>query len=204
MNLNKLISGILLLAASAVLPTSATAEIGGLLNGRSADLNNLPDSSLEVGLNFGEIDDLDYQYFGARYNYRVSPEFMAYGDVGTMKLEDTDEIGFGIGGFYMLQDVLSTADTAVKFSYHTIGGDIDLDVIALEAIVSGRKGTGSNPDLQWYGNFGINRLSGNGGSETELLFGAGVVHPTQSGEVMVGLDHIDGLLFRIGYRHFLQ
>ncbi|MEE9332486.1 MAG: hypothetical protein V3U65_00150 [Granulosicoccaceae bacterium] len=204
MNLNKLIPGIILLAAGAILPTSATAEIAGLQNGRSADLNNLPDSSIELGINFGDIDDFDYQYLGARYNYRLSPQLMAYADLGTMKIEDTDEIGFGIGAFYMLQDVLANADTAVKFSYHTVGGDIDVNAIALEAIVSGRNGLGSNPDLQWYGNFGISRLSGNGNSDTELLFGGGVVHPTQSGEVMVGLDHIDGLLFRIGYRHFLQ
>jgi len=204
MNLNKLIPGILLLAAFAVLPTSASAEIGGLQNGRSADLNNLPDSSIEVGISFGEVDDADYQYIGARYNYRLSPQLMAYADLGSMEVEDLDEIGFGIGAFYMLQDVLATADTAVKFSYHTIGGDIDVDSIALEAIVSGRNGLGSNPDLQWYGNLGINRLSGDRDSDTELLIGGGVVHPTQSGEVMVGLDHIDGLLFRIGYRHFLQ
>jgi len=193
-----------LLAASAMMPTLAMAEIGGLLNGRSADLNNLPDKSVEVGINFGEIDDLDYQYFGARFNFRLSPELMGYADIGSMEIEDIDGISFGIGAFYMLQDVLANADTAVKASVHSIGGDIDGTAFALEGIISGRNGLGSNPDLQWYGNVGLNRLSGDGGSETELLLGAGVLFPTQSGEIMTGIDYVDGLLFRLGYRHYLQ
>ncbi len=206
MNLNKLLPSILLLAASAALPTSAMAEFAGLANGRSADLNNLPDSSVEVGLTFGESDNLDYQYFGARFNYRLSPELMAYADLGTMEIETIDGIGFGIGAFYMLRDTLPNADTAIKFSYHSVGGDIDGNSIAIEGLVSGRNGLGSNPDLQWYGNLGFNRVSFDEGrgSDTELLLGGGVLFPTQSGELIAGIDYIDGLFFRLGYRHYMQ
>lgn len=207
MILNKLIPGILLLAVG----TAANAEVGGLLNGRSADLNKLPDSSVELGFNTGELGGLDYQYIGVRYNHRVNPQLMAFADVGTMEVSfpisivgfsdevSADEFGFGIGAFYMLDGILDTADTAVKGSFHTFGGDIDWNVISIEAIVSGRNGLGSNSDLQWYANFGINRID----SETELLLGAGLVLPTQSGEIYGGLDLIDDMQFGIGYRHFL-
>ena len=199
MTLNKIIPAVLLLFVS----TFATAEIGGLLNGRSADLNKLPDTSIELGLNFGEIYDADYQYIGARYNYRINPDLMAFADFGSMDVENADEFGFGIGAFYMMHDVISTADTAIKFSFHNVGGDIDVNILALEALVSGRNGLGSNADLQWYGNIGINRLSGDYNSETEFLFGFGLVHPTQSGEVFGGIDLIEDMQFGIGYRHFL-
>ena len=203
MNLNKLIPGILL-AAVTVLPTSAMAEFAGLANGRSADLNNLPDSSIEVGLNFGKYDTLKYQYFGARFNYRLSPELMGYADIGAVEVEETDEIGFGIGAFYMLQDILPNADTALKFSYHNVGGDIDVSALAVEALVSGRNGLGRNADLQWYGNLGLSRLSGDGDSNSSLVLGGGILIPTQSGELITGLDFNDGLVFRFGYRHHLQ
>ena len=203
MKLNKLFSGMLLLAVSSLASMTASAEIGGLLNGRSADLNKLPDTSVELGINFGEIYNGDYQYFGVRYNYRINPDFMAYADLGSMEVEEVDEFGFGFGAFYMMHDVIATADTAVKFSFHNVGGDLDINILAIEALVSGRNGLGSNPDLQWYANIGINRLSGDRDSDTELLLGFGLAHPTQSGEVFGGIDLIDDMQFGIGYRHFL-
>jgi hypothetical protein len=199
MTLKKIIPGVLL----ALVSTVSTAEVGGLLNGRAADLNRLPDTSVELGINLGDYYDVDYQYLGVRYNYRVNPNLMAYGDVGSAEFGRLDEIGFGIGGFYMLHDLIETADTAVKFSFHNIGGDIDVNVIALEGLISGRNGLGSNPDLTWYANVGFNRISGDGNSETDLLFGAGVIMPTQSGEIFGGLDMVDDIQFGIGYRHFL-
>ncbi len=183
--------------------TVSTAEVGGLLNGRSADLNRLPDTSVELGINLGDYYESDYQYIGARYNYRVNPDLMAYGDIGSVEFGPLDEFGFGIGAYYMLHDLIDTADTAVKFSFHNVGGDIDVNVIALEGLISGRNGLGSNPDLTWYANIGFNRISGSGQSETDLLFGAGVIMPTQSGEIFGGLDLVDDIQFGIGYRHFL-
>lgn len=208
MTLNKIIPAVLLLFVS----TFATAEIGGLINGRSADLNKLPDTSIELGIDFGEFSGVDYQYFGARYNHRINPDMMAFADVGSMEISfpsfnffgesfggDIDGFSFGIGAYYMLQDVLQTADTAIKFSIHKAGGDIDWNILSLEGIVSGRNGLGSNPDLQWYANFGINSID----SETEFLMGGGIVYPLQSGEVFGGIDLIDDMHFGIGYRHFM-
>lgn len=206
MNLNRLFPTMLALAVSALIATPATAEVGGMLNGRSADLNNLPDTSVELGINFGEIGDFDsdYQYIGARYNMRMTPDLMAYADLGSMEIETLDEFSFGLGAYYMLRDVVDTADTAIKFSYHTVGGDIDSDFISLEGIVSGRNGLGSNPDLQWYSHLGFTRGSTPGDNSTELSIGFGVAHPTQSGEVFAGIEHVDGMVFGIGYRHHMQ
>ncbi len=208
MILQKVIPAVLLLFVSTV----ATAEIGGLLNGRSADLNKLPDSSIELGIDFGEFGGADYRYVGARYNHRINPDLMAFADAGSMEISipsftifgqsvggDVDGFSFGVGAFYMLQDMLDTADTAVKASFHMAGGDIDFNILSLEGIVSGRNGIGSNPDLQWYANGGINSVD----SETEFLLGFGLVLPMQSGQLFGGVDLIDDIHFGIGYRHFM-
>jgi len=207
MKLNKLIPSIAMLAAGIVFSSSVLAEPGGMVPGRSADLNNMPDSSVELGFNFGEEDGVDYQYMGARYNQRVNPDLMGFVDIGQMEFSgdggSVDEISFGIGGFYMMRDVLATADTAIKFSYHNVGGDIDGDFISLQGIVSGRNGLGSNPDLQWYGNLGFVRSSFRSESDTDFAIGFGIVHPTTSGEIYGGFEHIETMLFGVGYRHFL-
>jgi len=166
----------------------------------------MPDRSFEAGIGIGEIGFIDYQYIGVRYNHRVNPDFMAFGDVGQFELSSggsVDEITFGIGGYYMLQDMLETADTAVRFSYHNYGGDLDGNSLSFAAIVSGRNGLGSNPDLQWYGILSYNRLKLFDESDSELGFGFGLVHPTTTGEIYGGVEHIDELFFGFGYRHFL-
>lgn len=193
------------LAAPVLLaPVISHAEIGGMQDGKSADLSNLPDVSVEFGFNFGEYFDLDYQYIGARLNYRISPNFIAYGDIGQLELESADDISFGVGGIYSIDGLLQSLDTAARFSFHVTDGDeIDGDVLALALLISGRNGVGANPDLQWYSYLGLTRLSGGDSSETEFSLGAGLSRPTSSGEIFGGIELIDDFLFGIGYRHFL-
>ena len=189
------------------------AEFVGLMNGRSVARDALPDFSVEGGLVLGELEgDVDYQYFGARFNFRASPDLVVYGDVGNAELEfgsnGADGIGFGIGAFYFLDGVFTNSDFAVKGSYHTVelegerGGEVDFDAIVVEAVVSGREGLGASGNIGWYANAGIHLLDLGDEDETEIGFGGGIVVPTASGEFYLGVDLIDELLFGGGFRYF--
>jgi len=206
-----------LFVAALSLATAAPvhAEFYGLLNGRLVGRDSLPDRSFEAGAQFGEYDDTDTQYFGARFNYRASPDLMIYGDIGQTEVElnvDIDGIGFGIGGYYIVDGVFSGSDFAVKASYHTVSleGDntreFDFTALVVEAVLSGREGLGASGDIGWYANVGMHRLDFDdiGDDETEIGFGGGIVLPRQTGEFYLGIDMIDDLNFGGGYRHFLD
>ena len=204
-------------------PAVVQAELLGLMNGRSVDPARLPDTSVEAGVVTGEtLEERDYQYFGARFNYRASPELMLYGDVGQVEVDfgvDFDGTSFGVGGYYVLDGVFQGSDFAVKASYHRASteaseasNDIDLDVIVVEAVLSGREGFGAEGNLGWYANIGMHRIgadantgdSDSDDTETELGFGGGIVIPNASGEFYLGVDIIDEMNFGGGFRYFLQ
>ena len=201
------------LVAAASLP--AQAEYFGLASGRTADLTLLPDVSVEAGVMIGDFFDDDYQYIGARINYRVDPTLMVYGDFGLNEVEDFEGNTFGIGAFYIMDGIFEGSDFALKGSYHrgsTENDDdfeVDVDGISVEGVFSGREAFGANDNLRWYANIGIHRLSidperGDDDSETEFGFGGGVVVPAASGQFYVGLDLIDEMTFGGGFRYFLQ
>ena len=206
------------LAAAALTLAAATpvqAEFYGLMNGRSVGRDALPDMSVEGGVVLGDLGEVDYRYIGARLNYRASPELMLYGDLGQTDVDigdGADGIGFGVGGYYVVDGVFTTTDFAIKASYHTVGledddGDeADFTALVLEAIVSGREGLGASGNIGWYANAGIHRLDFDdvGDDDTELGFGGGFVFPSEAGEFYVGLDIIDEMVFGGGFRYFLN
>ena len=207
------LAGALVLACA--LATPAQAEYYALMSGRSADLSRLPDTSVEAGAVFGDLYESDYQYFGARVNFRASPELMIYGDVGQVDIEfnvDVDGTAFGAGGIYAIEGFFEGADFALKAGYHraSVEGDntneVDLSGINVEALFSGREGLGASGNVNWYANIGMHRLDFDDviDKETELGFGGGVVIPSASGELYVGLDIIDEMIFGAGFRYFLQ
>lgn len=197
----------------------ARAEYYGMLNGRLADLSRLPDASIEGGVVLGDLFEADYQHFGARFNYRASPDLMLYFDLGQTEVEfgnvDADGFAFGVGGYYVVEGVFATTDFALKASFHRASlerdgfgfGDeeVDFDGLVLEGLVSGRNRLGANRNIGWYANLGVHRLDLDGDDETELGFGGGIVVPRPpGGEFYAGLDLIDEMTFGAGYRFFLN
>lgn len=204
--MNRFLSSVVMVSLLSV-GSVAHAEVLGMLNGRSADLTKLSDLSVEGGFITGD----DYDHFGARVNYRVSPGLIAYFDFGKTDIGSTDGTPFGIGAFYQLQDLISNADAAVKGSYHTgdtEAGRIEVKNTALsvDLLISGREPISAN-GLEWYGQLGIHRISAkvgsNSNSETELGFGGGVILPVGVGEAYFGIEHIDDLFFGFGLRYNL-
>lgn len=211
--MNKFFSSVVAVALLSV-GTAANAEFFGLQNGRSADLTKLSDLSVEGGFNTGD----DYDYFGVRINYRVTPGIIAYGDVGQTEFGAGDGTTFGIGLYYQLQDLISSADTSIKASYHT--GDLEytssigllgqtfraeesVSALSIELLASGREPLSAN-GLEWYAQLGIHRVDlGFGSSDTELGFGGGVILPLGAGEAYFGIEHIDELIFGLGFRYNL-
>ena len=181
------------------------AELFGLANGRSADITNAPERSIEGGVALGDFFDADYTHFGLRYNHKTRPQLMFFGNLGLSEVGSEDGLSFGIGAFYQLHGLLSNQDVAVKGVINRADGDND-DVtgISIEGLVSGRQGFGVNGNIGWYGNIGLHRFSGGGDSETEIGIGGGVTFPASNGEVFAGIDLIEDLIFGGGYRYYLQ
>jgi len=179
----------------------AHAEYLGLPHGRSADLTKLSDLSLEGGFITGDFYDADYDHFGLRINYRVSPGMIAYGDLGKTDIGNVDATSFGIGLYYQLQDLIDNMDAALRGSFHT--GDFDGDdgqQLVLDVLFSGREPLSDN-GLEWYGSLGIHRFSADNFSETDLGFGGGLLLPVGAGEAYFGIEHVDDITFGFGFRY---
>lgn len=201
---------------------SAMADGFGLTNGRSANLDNMADMSVDAGLSFG-----DFTLYGTRFNFKASPDMLVFADIGLSKLDfggfsdDPDGLVYGFGVFYQLRDVtlLENTHLAVKGAYHLgtleasgfsqfgarVTADLDVSEITLDVLISGDQL--GQTDFGWYGNVGLHILDadGPGGdtSETEPLFGGGIVGPLPFGEFFAGIDFIDGALFVGGVRYNL-
>lgn len=183
----------------------AHAEFFGLMNGRTADIANAPERSVEAGAVFGEFFDADYTHFGIRYNHKTSPELMVFGNLGLSEVGNDDGVAFGIGVFYQMQGILTNQDLALKAVLNRANiDDDDLTGFSFEALMSGREGIGANGNMGWYGNLGLHRFSDDDDSETEIGFGGGVIIPATSGEFYAGIDLIEDIIFGAGFRYYLQ
>lgn len=207
---------------------SATADLLGLANGRSANLDNMADMSVEGGLNLHG----DEKLFGARVNFKASSDMMVFGDIGMFDVDDFrggDGIAFGFGVFYQLRDVklLENTDFAVKGAYHlveldfgsftvpvfnefgafvgneSVSGTADWSEISLDALISGDQ-LGES-DLGWYANAGLHIFDYDGatGDGTKILLGGGVTKPLSFGEAFAGLDILAGARLVAGVRYNL-
>jgi len=197
--------------AGTCISTPALSETLGLLNGRSADVSRMTDRSVEVGAIFGDVRDGDYEHFGARFNYKVNPTMMAYGDLGNTDVEDADGLAFGLGAFFQMDGVLTGNDFAIHGSVHRVKLERDrfedtVTSITVEALITGKEPIGASGSMFWNSSVGLNRISGDGDSDTELTFSGGVVLPNaaQSGEFYAGILYVDDMAFGAGYRHFLK
>ncbi len=206
-------TGVYACVTIALLSSAAHAEYLGLLAGREASPANTSDLTVELGLVTGDLGDLDYQNIAARVNYRLSPELVLTGTVGTSEFGDTDGVPLGIGALYFLsnQRISQKVHIAGKASYHF--GDYslrqldgELSSLALDVLVSGREPLMSN-GLAWYSSVGFHRITvdfGISDSATELALGAGLVLPTGLGEAYLGAAFIDELTIGLGFRYFVQ
>ena len=202
-----------LVVAASVFATTAHAEFFGLPNGRSASPDMLSDLSVELGFVTGDLGITDYQNFGARVNYRLSPEVVVIGDIGASEFGSADGTPVGLGLLYHLsnQRISQSVDIAAKVSYHTgeykvSSTRLDLTGLSFEALFSGRQPLAAN-GLGWYGNFGFHRLTVKdvfSDSSNEIGIGGGLTLPTGSGEAYIGVDLIDELTFGLGFRYFVQ
>ncbi len=201
------------IAATLLLCSTAHAEYLGLISGREASPANTSDLSVELGFVTGDLGDLDYQNIAARVNYRLSPELVLIGTVGTSEFGDTDGVPLGLGAMYFLsnQRISKKVNIAGKASYHF--GDYslreidgDLNTISLDALVSGANPLMEN-GLAWYTSFGYQRINVDfGSSDTahELALGAGLVLPTGLGEAYLGAALVDEVTIGVGIRYFVK
>ncbi len=205
--------GTLIFVLAGFAAQSATADVFGLANGRSANMDNMADMSVEAGATVGG----DYTTFGARFNYKVNTDIMVFGDVAQTTVDagfgdDPSGLAFGGGAFYYLRNVqlLENTSTAVKGSYHIASlevssVDVDYTELAVEGLVSGDQL--ATTDFAWYGNVGIHILTFEVGSiddsDTEFVFGGGIIGQVSAGEWFAGVDFIDGLQFVGGFRYNL-
>jgi len=211
-------AGVILLSLFA---QSAMADLLGLANGRSANLDNMSDMSVDAGINI----DGDGNLLGVRGNFKMSPDIMLFGGLGRLSIDDVggngDGLVYGFGAYYQMRNVtlLENTDFAVKGAYHLgtleagdseFFGDIDLDYteISIEALISGDQL--GDTDYGWYANLGmhilevdVSNFSSAGSSDTELGFGGGIIGSLSFGEFFAGVDFIDGALLVAGIRYNL-
>jgi len=200
-------------AATLLSAVPASAEIGGVLNGRSANPANLPTRSIDVGLHEADFA----REFGARFNLGINETITGFGNASIVTSGPRGSEGFSFGGgaFIYLpnQRILEAVDIAIKpsINYLTTEGNFGYDLnrldLAAEALVSGKNPIG-NTQLNWYANAGlvvqINDGSRNSSTDFDPLVGGGLYMPLGNGQLFFGADVLDGNLdFGVGYRFFL-
>jgi len=181
----------------------ARAEYLGLLHGRSADVSRMADLSVDAGVVLAD----DYQLFGVRANWKLTPIFLVFGDVAFNEVGRSDGIPFGIGAMYTLENLVQGADIGFKLSYHRGNFESgpfksEQSNIAFEFLASTQHGLGSAGNIDLYGNIGIQYLDINTVDDFEPSIGGGVIMPVGPGEVFAGVDFVDGAMFGGGFRFF--
>lgn len=190
------------------------ADFFGLANGRTANMDNLANMSVEAGANIKS----NFNTFGGRFNYKVSPDMVVFGDLGQSNFFGASGFSYGVGVFYQLRNVtlLENTDFAVKGAYH--GGTLEIDgceeafgafliaeicdysasELTLEALISGDQL--ANTDFAWYANAGLHNLEGG----SEIGFGGGIVGSLAFGDWFAGVDLIDQFFIVGGIRYNLN
>ncbi|MFT5893300.1 MAG: hypothetical protein ACI8VW_000165 [bacterium] len=191
-------------------PSCAYAEYLGLVFGRSANPANQSDLSVESGVVSGQLGSVDFRYLGVRFNSRVAPNVVVFGDFGSSEFGASDGFPFGLGALFYLanQKINPRLDIAFKASYHEAGysvSEVRLSItgLSLELVVSGTASEGVNG----YVNFGHHQIDvkfDGLDSRNELGFGAGMSLALGPGEVYAGFDFIDEITLGIGFRYFIQ
>ena len=217
---HKYLAGTTLALSVAIVSVNASAEVFGLLHGRSADPASMSQLSVELGLLAGG----DYSSYGARLNYTLSERMSVYGDIGLNDVDDFNGYGVGFGGglYYYLpnQQFLGGLDVAAHGSYHitTIDSDsfnssidVDMDALALDLLISPETPMNDN-GMSWFASAGFTRLSHDidgsvfargSDADIELSLSGGVTLPMGPGEAYAGVEYVDGVSFGAGFRYGL-
>lgn len=177
-----------------LMASTAQADIFGLANGRTANMDNASKLSVEAGLNLKS----GFNTFAGRVNFKVMPDLVVFGGLGrTNYLGLVSGTSYGFGAFYQLRSVqlLENTDVAVKASYHNgkfddgvfcFGGcNYTASEIAIEALISGDQLGSSN--LAWYANGGFHNTD----RGFNIAIGGGIVGSLGFGEWYIGADIID-------------
>ncbi|MDO6460001.1 hypothetical protein Q4485_04780 [Granulosicoccaceae sp. 1_MG-2023] len=206
-----------LAVSGAIMSSTASAEVFGFAFGRSANVANYTNLSVEGGIQVGDLD-----FYGARATYKLNQQLAVYGDLGLADYDFNGDDGFAFGGglIYTLDGVLPEIDTALNGSFHMSSGDyVDFTAFSVRAVFSDDIPT-QNVTMNWYGSVGLEYLSADvdvcdvygvnfgrctySDSDTELAFGGGVVLPLGPGEAYGGLEYVDDMMLAVGYRVGLQ
>jgi len=187
------------------------ADFFGPANGRTANMDNMSDMSVEVGINLKS----NFNTFGGRFNYKISPDVVVFADVGQSNWFGSSSLTYGLGAYYQLRNVtlLENTDFAVKGSYH--GGSFDVcdaffdfggcsvsaSELAIEGLISGDQL--ATTDFAWYANLGLHIIDV-GVSDTNFGLGGGIVGDAGPGQWYAGIDIIDQFFLVGGYRYNIQ
>lgn len=199
---------LIFLALFGLMASPLQADFFGPANGRSANLDKMSNMSVEAGVNLKG----DFTTIGGRFNYKVSPDLMVFGDLGQSNWFGSSGFTYGAGAFYQLRNVtlLENTDLAVKGSFHTGKFDfgfcgffdelceISISELALEVIISGDQL--ATTDFGWYANGGFHSLD----SGSNIGLGGGIIGSLSFGEWYAGIDIVDQFFLVAGVRYNLN
>ncbi|MFK7861099.1 MAG: hypothetical protein AB8B64_19940 [Granulosicoccus sp.] len=213
----------LALFSSVLVSGIASAELFGMVNGRTADLSRAPQQSVELGASLAKFNSHDVQHLGLRINYKLNRSTVLYADVGQSMFDPGDEadgVTFGVGGFWQLPGLFDISNFAVHASFHRVDLDFSgLDnglkgnAIVLEGLFSGKQPINQAGTLFFNASIGLHRsalrvtrLNADPDTDLDLMLSAGVVMETQSrsGEYYGSLFYVDHIGFGLGYRYYLN
>lgn len=191
----------------------ASAEINGIINGRSADPGNLPARSIDIAVHDRDLA----REFGVRFNFAVGPRVTGFVNAAAVDYDFRSASGYSVGGGAFIhlpnQRIWDYVDMALKptINYFTVDGNFgyDLNIIqgGFDFLISSREPIPNTP-LSWYANAGlavlINDGTGNDDTDVEPQIGGGAYMDLGRGQLFFGVDILDGNPdLGVGYRFFL-
>lgn len=198
----------------ACLSSVSQADFLGLINGRTADIINEPQMTVEGGMSLQS----DFNTIGGKLNFKVAPDMLIYGGLASVDADaGGSDIAFGGGVVYQLgQSLIAGMDMAVKGSYHMwdggesfTGGKIDysLSDFGVELLISPQEQSVAQ-GVKVFGMVGLHRVasevSGGGlkfsDDSMEIALGGGASMLLGPGEAYAGIELIDELFIGAGYR----
>jgi len=208
--MKRVILGLSLICLSA----ASQADVFGLVNGRTADIQSEPQMTVEGGISLQS----DFNTIGGKVNFKVAPDMLIYGGLANVDADfGGSEIGFGGGVVYQLsQSFVAGMDMAVKGSYHMWGSDqstgfgkvsVDTSDLGFELLFSPQDQSMAQ-GVKIFGMVGLHRLDSEvsgGGFKTsddsmELALGGGASMLLGPGEAYAAIELIDEIFIGAGYR----
>ena len=208
-----------LMFAGLLIAGTAGAEVLSITSG--VDLSDPTQLSVDAGFSSGDVDTL-----GFRVNYRLNPEFLVFGGLGSSDIGPESDLSFGGGVIYTLPDFNLPFDSGIKasffrwsgsYGFHGFGSvDVDINEFTVRYVMSGNVEPVEN--LKWFGEAGLHFLSSSvsysssidrsvrGGStswdDTELGLEAGLLYDfNEDFTGIVSLEIVDSTFINLGVRY---